>query len=267
MANNQQTKKRRVAAAQQMERQQRAVAKAERRRRLIVGGIVGFLALALIAPLTAGLLVDDDPEPPPVSTTTVPLELPWASGEQAGASLTGPTPCPATDGSATRTTEFAEAPPLCIEPGTVYDLTFDTAVGSFTLPVDSGVDEDVANLAAVLGWYRTYEQSPVISLTGGLLWIGSPGNPGFTLDPTPPTTPVAERYPIGTVAAIPSTTTGVNGALIVVLDETGSLLLQADPRYVPVGMIDDLTEHQAVYDSPESDTTLVVDAVTVEPAA
>ena len=206
MANNQQTKKRRVAAAQQMERQQRAVAKAERRRRLIVGGIVGFLALALVAPRTAGLLGDDDPEPPPVPTTTVPLELPWASGEQAGASLTGPTPCPATDGSATRTTEFAEAPPLCIEPGTVYDLTFDTAVGSFTVPVDSGIDEDVANLAAVLGWYRTYEQSPVISLTGGLLWIGSPGNPGFTLDPTPPTTPVAERYPIGTVAAIPSTT-------------------------------------------------------------
>ncbi|MEZ5246678.1 MAG: hypothetical protein R2707_16385 [Acidimicrobiales bacterium] len=264
MAKKQQTKKRRVAAAHQMERQQRAAAKAERRKRLIVGGVVGFLALALIAPLTAGLLANNDPEPAPVTTSTAPIELPWAAGDQAGATLTGPTPCPAIDGSEIRTTEFAEAPPLCIEPGAVYDLTVDTEVGSFTLPLDSTVSEEVANLAAVLGWYRTYEQSPVISLAGGLLWIGSPGNAGFTIDPPPSATPVAERYPAGTVAAIPSTTTGVNGALIVVLDETGSLLLQADPRYVPVGMIDDLTAHQAVYDTTESDTTLVVDSVRVE---
>ena len=264
MANKQQTNKRRVAAAQQAERQQSAAAKAERRKRLLVGSVVGFLALALIAPLTAGLLANDDPEPPPVTTTTASLELPWAAGEQAGATLTGPTPCPATDGSETRTTEFAEAPPLCIEPGAVYDFMVETAVGSFTLPLDSNVSEEATNLAAVLGWYGAYEQTPVISATGGLLWVGSPGDAGFTVDAPLPTGPVDERYPVGTVVAIPAITTGLNGALMVVLDEPGSLLLQADPRYVPVGMIDDLTAHQAVYDAPESDTTLVVDSVIVE---
>lgn len=264
MANKQQTKKRRVAVAQQIDRRQAAAAKAERRKRLLVGGVVGFLALALIAPLTAGLIANDDPEPPIVTTTTAPLQLPWAAGEQAGASITGPTPCPATDGTEVRTTEFGEAPSLCIEAGGIYELTFDTAVGSFVVPLDSNISEEVTNLAAVLAWYRAYEQTPVISATGGLLWIGSPGDAGFTVDAPLPDQPVAERYPIGTVVAIPSITSGVNGALMVVLDEPGSLLLQSDPRYVPVGTIDDLSAHQAVYDTPESDSTLVVDSVTVE---
>lgn len=264
MANKQQTKKRRVAAARQVERQQVAAAKAERRRRLIVGGIVGFLALALIAPLTAGLIVDDDP----VTTTTLPLELPWAAGEKAGATLTGATPCPATDGTEIRTTEFGEAPPLCIEPGATYELTFETGVGSFTVPVDSARSEEAANLAAVLAWYRAYEQTPVISLSGGLLWIGSPGEAGFTVEAPLPDVPVADRYPVGTVAAIPADNgVGINGALMVVLDEPGSLLMQSDPRYVPVGTIDDLSAVQAVYDTPESDTTLEVDSVTVEQAS
>lgn len=267
MAKKQQTTKRRVAAAEQAARQQAAIAKAERRRRLLVGGVVGFLALALIAPLTAGLIANDDPDPQTATTTTAPLDLPWAAGEQAGATITGPTPCPATDGSETRTTEFAEPPPLCIEPGAAYDLAFDTEVGSFTVPIDSGVNEDVANLAAVLAWYRAYEQTPVISATGGLLWVGSPGDAGFTINTALPTGPVNELYPIGSVVAIPAIDGGVNGALMVVLDEPGRLLLQSDPRYVPVGMIDDLSDHQTVYDSPESDTTLVVDAVTVTPAA
>lgn len=263
VAKKQQTQKRRVAAAEQVARQQVAAAKADRRRRLIVGGVVGFLALALIAPLTAGLIASNDPGEAPVTTTTA-LDLPWASGEQVGATITGPTPCPVTDGSEIRTTEFAEAPPSCIEPGAVYNLTFDTEVGSFTLPIDSGVSEEVANLAAVLAWYGAYEQTPVISATGGLLWVGSPGDAGFTVDAAIPTDPVGDLYPIGSVVAVPSVTEGVNGALMVVLDEPGRLLLQGDPRYVPVGMIDDLTTHQAVYDTPESDSTLVVDSVTVE---
>ena len=263
MANKQQTKKRRVAAADQVARRQAAAAKAERRKRLGVGAVVGFLALALIAPLTAGLLANnDDPDDQPVTTTSL-LELPWAAGEQAGATLTGPTPCPPTDGSAERVTEFAEAPPLCIEPGAVYELDFETAVGSFTVPIDSGMSEEVANLAAVLAWYRTYEETPVISATGDLLWIGSPGDAGFTLDAALPTEPIDELYPVGSVVAIPAIQDGVNGALMVVLGDTGSALLRSDPRYVPVGMIDDLDALQAIYDTPESDTTLVVDSVTV----
>lgn len=263
MARNQQTNKRRVAAEQRVARQQAAVAKAERRRRIIVGAIVGFLALALIAPLTAGLIADDDPvEVEELPTTTTSLDLPWAAGEQAGATLTGPTPCPATDGSETRTTEFAEAPPVCIEPDTVYELTFETAAGSFTLPIDSGRDVDAANLAAVLAWYGAYEQTPVIATTGGL-WIGSPGDAGFTVDATPPDEPAAELYPVGTVVAVPALTSGVAGALMVVLDESGSQLLQADPRHVPLGTIDDLSAVQAVFDAPEAQTTLEIDAVTV----
>ena len=266
MPKKQETKKRRVAAAQQVARQQAAAAKAERRRRLIVGGIVGFLALALIAPLTAGLILNNtDPELPPVTTTSI-FDLPWATGEFAGATLTTPTPCPTTDGTAERTTEFITAPPLCVDPGAVYELTFETAVGSFTLPLDTAVNEEVANLGAVFGWYKTYEQTPVNASTGGLLWVGSPGDAGFTLPVTPTETPINERYPVGSVLAIPGINGGTTGALMVVLDDEGADAVRLDPRYVQVGTIDDLTDHRAVFDSPEASTTLLVDSVSVAKA-
>ncbi len=265
MANKQETKKRRVAAAQQAERQQSAAAKAERRKRLLVGGVVGFLALALIAPLTAGLLVSDDEPEPVVDPTTTFDGIPWASGSYEGAEISGPTPCPATDGTAERTTEFAEAPPTCIDPGATYDLTFDTSAGSFTVPIDSTVNAEVANLAAVMGWYKSYEQTPVTAASGGLLWIGSPGDAGFTLPIPPPTDPIDELYPVGSVLAIPGLDGGITGALMVVLDDDGGLLLRSDPRYIPVGTIDDLTDLQVVYDSPASDELLLIDKVTVTP--
>ncbi|MEQ8843188.1 MAG: hypothetical protein RIB98_19600 [Acidimicrobiales bacterium] len=266
MANKQETKKRRVAAANQAARQQAVAAKAERRKRLLVGGVVGFLALALIAPLTAGLLVGDDDGDESAPTTTF-GGIPWVTDGAAGAELTGPTPCPATDGTAERTTEFAEPPPMCIEAGDAFDLTFDTAAGSFTVPVDSTVNAEVANLAAVLGWYRAYEQTPVAAATGGLLLIGSAGDAGFTLPVAPPTDPIDELYPVGSVVAIPGLDGGITGTLVVVLDDAGAQLLRTDPRYVPVGTIDDLTELQTVYDASESDELLLIESVLVEPVA
>lgn len=263
MANKQQTKKRRVAAANQVARQQSAAAKAARRKQLLVGGVVGFLALALIAPLTAGLLISDD-EPEPIVTTTTTPDIPWVSGEFAGATITGPTPCPATDGSAERTTEFAEAPPVCIEPGAAYDLTFETGVGPLEVPVDSSLDPTVANLAAVMGWYRSYEQTPVTAAIDGLLWIGSPGDAGFTIPVAPPTEPIDELYPVGSVLGIPGLDGGITGALMVVLEESGAQLLRTDPRYIPVGMIDDVSQHRAAYDASEAGDLLFVEEVTVE---
>jgi len=254
VANKQETKKRRVAAANQMARQQASAARAARRKQLVVGGVVGFLALALIAPLTAGLLLSDDG----------PQQAPITTGEAAGATITGPTPCPATDGTAERTTQFEQAPPVCIEAGAVYEMTLETSAGAFTVPIDTNVNATAANLTAVMGWYRAYEQTPVTAATGGLMLIGSGGDAGFTIPLAPPTDPIDELYPVGSVVALPGVDGGITGALVVVLDEAGSLLIRTDPRYIPIGVIDDLTDHRVVYDSADPEERLLIDSVSVE---
>ena len=270
MAKQQETQKRRVAAQQQDNRQKATQAKALRRKQLITGGVVAFMAVALIAPLTAGLIGNSNDTSlvpstiPP--TSSVPVSIPWVQGDAVGAEITGPTPCPATDGTAERTTQFAEAPPGCIDPSATYELTFDTDAGEFTLPIDPNLNETAANLAAVFGWYSTYEQTPVQALEG-LMWVGSPGDAGFTLPSSEPAGEFGERYPVGSVLAIPSIEGGLSGALMVVMEEIGGATLELDPRYTVVGMIDDLSEMQAVYEAPQASEILVVNTVSVATAS
>lgn len=267
MANKQETKKRRVAAQHQADRQRAAAAKRERRRRLVVGGIVGFLALALIAPLTAGLIVanDDDPEPVDVPTTTT-LDLDWMPVALEGEVMTGPTPCPPTDGSAARTTRFAEAPSVCIDPAGVYELTFESTTATVTLPVDASIDADAANLAAVLGWYHAYEATPIQAFSTGLIAVGGLGDAGFLVDPTPSPVPLEERFEPGAVLAT-TYQGGLNGALMVVVDETGQAVLeQVGFDAVRVGTVDDLEALTDAYDALNAAAAtepVLVDSVTV----
>ncbi|MEM7139489.1 MAG: hypothetical protein AAF548_00550 [Actinomycetota bacterium] len=283
MSNKQQTKKRRVKAQQHAARQEEArraaAAKYDRRRRLIIGGFVGFLALALIAPLTAGLIAnsgDDDEVQIEIPTTTT-LDLSWVPAEFAGAEISGPTPCPATDGSEVRTTEFAEAPPVCIDESTIYELTFETAsttqegveipAVSLTVPVDPTVDLDAANLATVLGWYGAYEQTPVNAFPSGLIGLGGFGDAGFLVPQIPSDIPIAERYEPGAVLATPYQD-GLNGSLMVVVDETGQAVLEQTSDFVRVGTIDDVEGLQTAYEALSTVDTgdlAFIGSVTVTP--
>jgi hypothetical protein len=269
VANKKQRTKRRVAAVQQEARRQAVVDKKARRQRLIVGG----LALALVAPLTAGLIgvtiggnSSTSTNPPPTFAPTTlpePVELPWVADEFAGATITGPTPCPTADGTSERATEFEQAPPVCIDPDTSFELTFDTPAGAFSVPIDSGLDLDTANLAIVLARYRSYEKTPVTAVGSGLLTIGSLGDAGFTIPADPPEGPLDELYPIGSVVALADVDQTVSGSLSVVVDEVGQALLQATARHVVVGMIEDLSEIQAIYAAQEEGGPVLIDAVTV----
>lgn len=265
MANKKQTNKRRVAAAQQTQHRQAVVNKQDRRRKLLSGGLIAFLALALIAPLTAGLISAAQGDDPVVTATTLPepVDLPWVPEQFAGATITGPTPCPATDGTSDRTTEFEQSPPLCIDEAATFDLAFDTPAGSFTLPIDSSLDLEAANLVVALSRYRSYEKTPVTAVEGGLLTVGGFGDAGFTIPASPPTGSPEELYPIGSVVALADIDSTVSGSLIVVLEDFGAELLRLTPRHVVVGIIDDVTELQAIFESPEADETILIDSVSV----
>lgn len=267
MAKNQDVQKRRVAAAEQAARQQTAAKKRERRRQLGVGAIVGFLALALIAPLTAGLIANgSDPTPetvPPTPTPPEPIDLPWVPPELEGAAITGPTPCPATDGSADRTTSFEQAPPSCIDDGAVFEVAFDTPAGPLTLPIDSTLNPDVANLVVTLANYQAYESTPLTATDSGLIAVGSSGDTGFTLPVTPQDPTIEDPYPIGSVVALVDVDNTVSGSLVVVADELGSALLATSPSHIVIGTIDDLSEVEAIVAAPRDDEIPLIDRVAV----
>ncbi len=67
------------------------------------------------------------------------------------------TPCPPADGSAERQTEFAEAPPMCIDPTKTYTAVLDTSLGSMTIALDAAAAPLTVNNFVVLARYRYYE--------------------------------------------------------------------------------------------------------------
>ncbi|MEM9203548.1 MAG: hypothetical protein AAGC53_18055, partial [Actinomycetota bacterium] len=106
MVSKAELKKRRVQATKAQARQEQVVERTDRRRRrwLTVG--VVFLAVMLILPLAAGFFIDADSvetdaaDVQPLDLNSTPPSLVDPGFE--GASLTGETPCPATDGTQSR---------------------------------------------------------------------------------------------------------------------------------------------------------------------
>lgn len=200
MASKKEVEKRRVAAQQAAAAQERAATSRERKKRRTVGLVGGFLAIALVIPLAAGLitLLDDSDDPPELERP--PVTAAEIRPVPAGEVLTGATPCPDTDGSQARTTSFEQAPGLCIDPALDYEVQLTTDLGEVIVLVDPGLDEAAANLFVTLARYGLYDDMPFVSLSpDGLAVTGDPGqgDAGFTIEPTAADGPAG--YAIGSV--------------------------------------------------------------------
>ena len=163
-----------------------ATARAERRRRLTVAVAVAAFVVAIIGVLT--VVNRDDSTDESASTTSTSVAeadslVPPPPGP--GASITGATPCPATDGTAERTTSFAEAPPMCIDPAKSYTATFATSAGTITVALDTTTTPDTTNNFVVLARYGYYDGSAIFRadqsfdiVQGGAPTTNSPSDPG-----------------------------------------------------------------------------------------
>jgi cyclophilin family peptidyl-prolyl cis-trans isomerase len=99
------------------------------------------------------------------TTTTVTSAKPVALvGPGPGASITGETPCPKADGSSPRTTGFAKAPPMCIDPKKTYTATFDTSKGPITVALNTSGAPKTVNNFVVLSRYHFYDGQPIFRL-------------------------------------------------------------------------------------------------------
>ncbi|MDH4146346.1 MAG: peptidylprolyl isomerase [Acidimicrobiia bacterium] len=107
---------------------------------------------------------DATPDSGGESTGPAPVVLP-----EPGASIAGETPCPAADGSSERTTDFAQAPPNCIDATKTYRAEVATNVGSFTVELDAKRAPLTVNNFVVLSRYHFYDGVPVHRVVPGFV--------------------------------------------------------------------------------------------------
>jgi cyclophilin family peptidyl-prolyl cis-trans isomerase len=151
---------------------------AKRRRYLTIGG--GVVAVVVLVALTTWLGGDKKQNAStdsktttttaaPGSTTTVAgetttsgvaLKAATLTGPGGGEQLTGATPCPKADGSSKRTTGFAQAPKMCIDPAKVYVASFDTTKGTMVVTLDAKSAPKTVNNFVVLARYHFFDGSP-----------------------------------------------------------------------------------------------------------
>lgn len=257
-----------------------AQARAARRQRLVVAGVVGVLAVVVVA---AGVLLlgDDDDETAAEATTTSTTlaESTTTSGvlpaAPPGRTLTGETPCPAEDGSEERVSQFAQAPPTCIDPGTPLEAVIETTEGPITIALDAEAAPTMVNNFVVLARYHYFDGVPFHRLmpdfvaqsgSSGIPDYGS-GGPGYDMpDVEKPT----GAYEAGDVAMARSDAVSGSQFFIVVSDSGAA---QLGPEYPLFGQVteglDLAAELAAKGDLATNGTPLeqvLIETVTIRPA-
>jgi cyclophilin family peptidyl-prolyl cis-trans isomerase len=207
---------------------QAQAAKKKRTRSLVLlAGVVVVLVGATLA--LGGVGGDDDPEAGSggSSTTSTSTAGPTITVPEAGASITGATPCPAADGSSERTTSFAEAPPTCIDPAKTYTATLTTSMGDIELALDTAAAPVTVNNFVVLSRYHFYDGVAFHRIVPQfMIQTGDPvgpqpgtGSPGYTI---PDELPTAEgAYPPGTLAMANTSSPNTGGSQFFIM-ATGS---------------------------------------------
>ena len=144
-------------------------AQTKRRQRLVALAIVLVVVLSTFGAFF-GATQSDSSKSSTTSTTaassvtTVARTGITPTAVQPGASISGPTPCPAEDGSSARTTMFAEAPPTCIDPAFFYIATIETTEGPLTIQLNPATAPVTVNAFVVLARYHYYDGQPITSI-------------------------------------------------------------------------------------------------------
>jgi len=203
---------------------------ATRRRGLLIGAAVAAFVLFAIA---FSVLTSDDDEDvqtdaageqsDDASTTTEPADEGDAAEEPDPDAE--PLPCPPTDGTAERTTEFPAAPPECLTEGVDYVATMETDAG--TIEIDLLEDEapKTVNNFVYLARYGFYDGLtfhrviPDFVIQGGDPNGDGTGGPGYEFEDE---LPEPEDYAAGSLAMANSGPDTNGSQFFVVTSEAGA---------------------------------------------
>jgi len=191
----------------------------DRKKRILAGTIALVVLLSTVGAgiaatrgTTTSSATTSSTRPPTTTGSTLPTRNDYpATGIEpvpavAGTTLTGPTPCPATDGSAERTTSFAEAPPMCIDTGRFYRAVVNTTAGPLTFQLNPRLAPQSTNAFVVLATYGYYDGQPIRRIEP-TAWFEAGGRFADGAAPTgfeiPNEAPVAGQiFTAGTIAMI-----------------------------------------------------------------
>ncbi len=134
---------------------------------------VGALACAAQSPTASG------------ATSSTASTAPAPPAGPAASTVGGVTPCPPADGSAARTTRFAQAPTLCIDTAKTYTATMKTTKGDITLALDAQHAPTAVNNFVTLSRYHFYDGTAFHRVIPGFMAQGgdATGNPPGTGNP------------------------------------------------------------------------------------
>jgi cyclophilin family peptidyl-prolyl cis-trans isomerase len=202
----------------------------------------------------------------------VEVELP---GE--GASIEGETPCPPEDGSAERTTGFAEPPPTCIDPEATYQAVLATTEGDITIELDAEAAPATVNNFVVLARYGFYDGVPFHRIIPGFMnQAGDPvgpspgtGGPGYTI---PDELPEGDDpYPEGTLAMANTGQPDSGGSQFFIVVEGGGA--QLTPTYTAFGrvvegmeVVDEINQHGDAATNGTPTREITITSVTITEA-
>ena len=221
-----------------------------------IAGAIGFtVARDLFAP----------DETSDLSTVWTPdQEAPSGLGSlpvEPGLTIEGDTPCPAADGTAPRTTQFEQPPPMCIDPARRYVATVSTTKGLFQITLDAGRAPQTVNNFVVLAHYHFYEGIAFHRIIPGFVaQAGDPmgngrGGPGYTV---PDELPAPGDYEIGSVA-MANSGPDTNGSQFFVV--TGPAGVSLPPSYSLFGEVTnglEVVEAIEALGSPSGEPTALV---------
>lgn len=122
-----------------------------------------------------------------------------------GGTIEGTTECPAADGSSERITQFAEAPPMCIDASKSYTALMSTNMGDITIELDAVKAPNTVNNFVTLARYHYYDGTPFHRIVSDFVIQGGDavgprlgvGNPGYLIDEE---APEEGEYEIGSLA-------------------------------------------------------------------
>lgn len=192
-----------------------------RRKQLLAGAVVAVVVLSTIGAFLGARSSSSGSTSTTTTSTTmaIPVNGVTPAPAAAGATLTGPTPCPAEDGTSPRTTSFAEAPPMCIDTGYFHTATITTTSGTMTVQLNPSQSPLSVNDFVVLARYHFYDGQPITSVSAraaftiGTAFEGGGDTPGFAIAPEQPAGGIV--FTPGSLAIRPTSATGAGAQLVV----------------------------------------------------
>jgi cyclophilin family peptidyl-prolyl cis-trans isomerase len=159
------------------------------------------------------------------ATTIVPVTVPGAS------------PCAPLDGSGERITQFASAPPQCLDPKASYSAVIITKQGEIRIVLNARDTPIAVNAFVFLARHKFYDGLtfhrivPGFIVQGGDPQANGSGGPGFTFADE---LPAVAGYPLGSVA-MANSGPGTNGSQFFLV--SGDLGLQLPPAFTLFGRV------------------------------